>query len=1029
MGKGKLEHSKMFKQVLAIVAAFVMIVSLMPVNVAKAEEAGNNYETGLYFANWDWETRKLLELSEGCYTYIPEDAAFSLIYVDKGIWKHVDADQVAVTYCDKVDDGNPAALNFKELNEDQRRKIEFTEDELKEEWPIKKFNGADFGLAEEVPVTYWNLNKAGTYKLTYTVKEKEYSCYIYMKRKGYNFYEGDKVTDEPLSQYYYKDITEDTGFYLLQSDEGFTPGKLTYDDEGNVKINKDGTPVLDSEGPLVAASYVWNEEKQEEEFVADCSNCISYDDKTGRISIIDNPAEGLTDYIVRIYFYGKNEYEEDGKQITEYWQDVADVGVCHGENMENSISLSYDNYDGTVSYKQKDADKEDIVSLEPETVLEGEEGVVYDFYLTEKPAYPDDFDWDNATEDDINRYGWREGAKPIVIVDTADGQYRYCVDNTDSAYNIDDCGDNDNKTWHFTYTFKPWDNMAICWSEYDSFWWDPTTQFQICLPVDEWGTATLSPTVAEGDCYKDSEYGERYNFSIDQIGKVAVTIKPKAGKILYGFTIGDVNYINQCFKEDNDSREVFVTKADGSWTHIFTEEEVKAYDYDGEEKIPRKNELGEQCYECVNIEMQCLPINGFNWNVSSEAEDLAEKGIASVSYKINDATEWTTVSKTDADYYYIVDWLEKNDKVTVKYTMNKGYVISAADFSAKYYSPENEVLPYKPADSAVTTEGMVEALMSEDGFTFNFNPESDQLTLLQLQFSVEKEGHRHSLVKTDAKAATCTTAGNKEYWTCSDSACGKVYSDAEGKTETTVSAITVAPLGHRFDNGTITKAPTATQDGVKTYTCSVCGTKKTEIISASGAPKVGYEFQAEKTQSMYKVTSDDANNPMVSFVGTKDNKTKSVTIPAEVTLDGITYKVTAIADNAFKGNKKITQVKMDKNIKTIGKNAFSGCTKLKTVSVGSNVTAVGAGSFKNCKSLTKITLPGKVTKIGANAFNGCKKLKTITIKSKKMNTKTIAKNAFKGIGKNATVKVPKGKAKAYKTLFQKKGLNKKVKVK
>ena len=37
-------------------------------------------------------------------------------------------------------------------------------------------------------------------------------------------------------------------------------------------------------------------------------------------------------------------------------------------------------------------------------------------------------------------------------------------------------------------------------------------------------------------------------------------------------------------------------------------------------------------------------------------------------------------------------------------------------------------------------------------------------------------GHEHTLVKTDAVAATCTEAGSAEYWKCSD--CGKIFADA-----------------------------------------------------------------------------------------------------------------------------------------------------------------------------------------------------------------------------------------------------------
>ncbi len=98
---------------------------------------------------------------------------------------------------------------------------------------------------------------------------------------------------------------------------------------------------------------------------------------------------------------------------------------------------------------------------------------------------------------------------------------------------------------------------------------------------------------------------------------------------------------------------------------------------------------------------------------------------------------------------------------------------------------------------------------------------------------------------------------------------------------------------------------------------------------------------------------------------------KKVTIPATVTNGKTTYKVTAIAANAFAKNKKLTTVVIGKNVTTIGKAAFSGCKKLKKIQV-------------------------KATKL-----------------------KKVAKNSFKGVSKKAVVKVPKKKAKAYKKLFKK----------
>lgn len=52
--------------------------------------------------------------------------------------------------------------------------------------------------------------------------------------------------------------------------------------------------------------------------------------------------------------------------------------------------------------------------------------------------------------------------------------------------------------------------------------------------------------------------------------------------------------------------------------------------------------------------------------------------------------------------------------------------------------------------------------------------------------------HEHKLTKVNAVAPTYETAGNVEYYTCS--VCGKLFLDAEGKTETTKEAIVLAQL-------------------------------------------------------------------------------------------------------------------------------------------------------------------------------------------------------------------------------------------
>ena len=86
--------------------------------------------------------------------------------------------------------------------------------------------------------------------------------------------------------------------------------------------------------------------------------------------------------------------------------------------------------------------------------------------------------------------------------------------------------------------------------------------------------------------------------------------------------------------------------------------------------------------------------------------------------------------------------------------------------------------------------------------------------------------HTHNY-KATVTAPTCTAKGYTTH-TC---ACGDSYVDAY-----------TDALGHAWDSGKVTKQPTATEDGVKTYTCTRCGETKTETIPATGVVDVTKMF-------------------------------------------------------------------------------------------------------------------------------------------------------------------------------------------
>ena len=78
----------------------------------------------------------------------------------------------------------------------------------------------------------------------------------------------------------------------------------------------------------------------------------------------------------------------------------------------------------------------------------------------------------------------------------------------------------------------------------------------------------------------------------------------------------------------------------------------------------------------------------------------------------------------------------------------------------------------------------------------------------------EQLPHEHNYVRQE-RPATCTQGGYVKY-VC---ACGSSYDEA------------VYPaLGHDWDGGTVTKEPTATETGIRTYACTRCKETKTESI-------------------------------------------------------------------------------------------------------------------------------------------------------------------------------------------------------
>ena len=125
----------------------------------------------------------------------------------------------------------------------------------------------------------------------------------------------------------------------------------------------------------------------------------------------------------------------------------------------------------------------------------------------------------------------------------------------------------------------------------------------------------------------------------------------------------------------------------------------------------------------------------------------------------------------------------------------------------------------------------------------------------------------------------------------------------------------------------------------------------------------------------YSYNDEDLTATVSGYTGTATE----VVIPAEVTHEDNTYKVTAIGYIAFWNNSTLTRVTIPEGVKTIGPNAFIGCTSLTSITIPDGVTMIEYYAFCDCTSLTRVTIPEGVTIIDGSAFSGCTSLTSVSL--------------------------------------------------
>ena len=126
----------------------------------------------------------------------------------------------------------------------------------------------------------------------------------------------------------------------------------------------------------------------------------------------------------------------------------------------------------------------------------------------------------------------------------------------------------------------------------------------------------------------------------------------------------------------------------------------------------------------------------------------------------------------------------------------------------------------------------------------------------------------HTLTAVAEVPATCETAGTKAYWECS--VCRKLFSDADGKNETTLEALTIPATGHAWGQPAWTW--TGTESASAAFTCGNDGSH-TQTLTAAVTSQVTTEPGCESTGvRTYTAT--------VTLEGRTYTDTKTETLPA-----------------------------------------------------------------------------------------------------------------------------------------------------
>lgn len=454
-----------------------------------------------------------------------------------------------------------------------------------------------------------------------------------------------------------------------------------------------------------------------------------------------------------------------------------------------------------------------------------------------------------------------------------------------------------------------------------------------------------------------------------------------------------------------------------SHTHTLDEGEVT--------KKPSCEDTGVKTYHCKEADCnytktEDIAATGHNWDdgkITTEAS-CDHTGVKTYTCKTCGDTRTETIAMLEHtwDEGQVTTKPSCTEKGIRTYTCKVCKATKTADIEATGHD-------YKVKDHK-------DATCTEDGYTTSVCKNCGD----EKKETIKATGHQHTEVR-GTKKATCIEEGYTGDTYCTD--CGNMIFTGK-KIEKT---------DHTWDNGVVSKDPTCTEKGSKTYTCAVCRETKTEEIPATGHQNKEVRDKKAATCTKAGYTGDTYCKDCGELLKTgketdalghtwgkgKVTRKSTYTAAGQITYTcsrcgkkrvittkklfypkaGTKYTVAGCQYKVIKAGAEVSLVGTNKNAKSV---TIPAVIKVKGVTY--KVTSIGAKAFNGSKKLTKVTIGTNIKKISNNAFYKCKSLKTVIIKSVLLTKKTANKKAFKGISRKMVIKVPKKMKKVYVKIFK-----------